>query len=120
MNARTTIATAAVAASGAGIIVQIAAHVTYPTVPPGLIIVAVAAAITGLVRSRWAPLAAVVSGAGTLVGGLANSGWRDRLSGIGGLAQISGTWLQVAAGAVALVAGVAALRYSAARRTALA
>jgi hypothetical protein len=109
MNARR-IAAAAVAASGVGIVIQIAAHVHYPTVPPGLIIVAAAAAVAAFVPRRWAALAAVLSGAGTLVGGLANAPWRERLSGVGSIGAVAGTWVQIAAGSIGLVAGLLALR----------
>lgn len=104
------VAVTAIIASAVGIVIQIVSGVDYPTVPPALIIAAVVVAVTWFGPWRWAPIASVLLGAGTLVGGFANSPWVDRLTGSGGVGQVTGTWLQIVFGAVALVAGAAAIK----------
>lgn len=102
-------AASAVVISAAGIGLQIAGHVHYPTVPPALIIAAVALALTVFVPWRWAPFAAVLVGVGTVVGGVANSAWLHRMSGAGNALSVSGTWVQMSAGILAVIAGLVAV-----------
>ena len=92
-----------------GIVVQIIAGVNYPAVPPGLIILLVTAALVLFIPWRWGPLIAVFASAFLLIGGLANADSRSHLTHVGHPGPFIGTWIEIAAIAVALVAGIAAL-----------
>jgi hypothetical protein len=95
--------------SAAGIIVQIIAGKNYPAVPPGLIILFAAAAIVLFVPWRWVSLIAVFASAFLFFGGFADAGARYDLTHTGQPGVFVGTWIEIAAIAVALVAGIAAL-----------
>ena len=101
---------AALAAAGAGIVIQIIAGVNYPAVPPGLVILLAAAAIVWLVPWRWTPMFGVVCAAFLLFGGFAAAQGRYDLTHPGTHpGAFAGTLLQMVAMAVAVVAGVVAL-----------
>lgn len=95
--------------AGAGIVVQIIAGVNYPAVPPGLIILLVAAALVVFVPWRWVSLIAVFASGFLLIGGFANADSRSHLTHAGHPGPFIGTWIEIAAMAVAVVAGIAAL-----------
>jgi hypothetical protein len=101
--------TAALLVAVVGIIVQIIGGVPYPAVPPGIIILLVAAALVAFLPWRWAPLAGVLGGGFLLIGGFAAARSRYDLSHPGHPGAFAGTWLQLAAVAVAVVAGIVAL-----------
>ena len=105
--ARTQVTALIVAA--AGIVVQIIAGVNYPAVPPGLIILLLAAALVLLVPWRWVSLIAVFASGFLLIGGFANADSRSHLTHPGHPGAFVGTWIEIAAMAVAVVAGIAAL-----------
>ncbi len=105
--ARTQVTALIVAA--AGIVVQIIAGVNYPAVPPGLIILLVAAALVLFVPWRWVSLIAVFASGFLLIGGLANADSRSHLTHLGHPGAFVGTWIEIAAMAVAVVAGITAL-----------
>jgi hypothetical protein len=96
----------------AAIIWQIAAGVDYPTVPPGPILLSVAAAIVLLVRATWARVVGIVVPLFLLVGGtiasIADDG--NALRHPGDASPFIATIIQLAAVALALVAGVVAFR----------
>jgi hypothetical protein len=95
--------------AGAGIIIQIIAGKSYPAIPPGLVILLVAAALVLFVPWRWVSLIAVLASAFLLFGGFTNAGARYDLTHPGHPGVFAGTWTEIAAMAVALVAGIAAL-----------
>jgi hypothetical protein len=96
-------------AAAAGILIQIATGVDYPTVPPGPIILVAAAAIVGLARWRWASIVGVVVPAFLLVGGTIASFARDDLWDLGEPGQFAGLVLQAAGVLLALASGIRAL-----------
>jgi len=94
------------------IIWQIAAGVDYPPVPPGPILLAVAVVAAVFVRASWARVVGVVVPLFLLVGGTIASIADDdnALRHAGDASPFVATVLELAAVAVALVAGVRALR----------
>jgi hypothetical protein len=104
---------AGLVAAAAGIVIQIASGAEYPTVPPGLIILLVAAGLVALgARWRWTPLVGVVVALFLLVGGALAPQARDQLGDPGAVGVFVGTVIQLLALVVALIAGVAATRQS--------
>ncbi|MEN3360171.1 MAG: hypothetical protein V7637_4153 [Mycobacteriales bacterium] len=103
---------AAMVAAIAGIVVQLAAGVDYPTVPPGPIILAVAVGIVVFVRRPWASLVGVAVPLFLVVGGViaASANSDNALRQPSDVAAFTGTVVQLAAVAVALAAGLQALR----------
>jgi hypothetical protein len=113
---RMTIATkvnalAMVTAIGA-IVWQIAAGVDYPTVPPGLVILAVAVVVVLLGQASWARVVGIVVPLFLLIGGTIASIANDdnAIRDPGDASPFVATVLQLAAVVVALVAGVVAFR----------
>ena len=96
----------------AAILWQIAAGVDYPTVPPGPIILGIAAAIVVLVRATWARVVGIVVPLFLIVGGtiatIADDG--NALRHPGDASPFVATIVQLTAVAVALVAGIVAFR----------
>jgi hypothetical protein len=105
--ARTTAAALAVAAIG--IVIQIIGGVNYPAVPPGLIILLAAAALVAFLPWRWAPVFGVLAGAFMVTGAIAAANARYDLTHPGHPGAFIGTWIQLIAVVVAVVAGVMAL-----------
>lgn len=110
------LATIALVVAALGIVIQIIGGADYPVVPPGALILLGAAAVVWLVRSRWAPLAAVVVGLFIVVG-LFAAGQADRLVHPETALDTAGLWLQMIAIVGAVAAGVLALRRSSSART---
>jgi hypothetical protein len=99
--------------AAAGIVIQIASGAEYPTVPPGLIILLVAAGLVALgARWRWTIIVGVIVSLFLLVGGALAPQSRDQLGDPGQVGVFIGTVIQLLALVVALVAGVAATRQS--------
>jgi hypothetical protein len=94
-----------------GIVVQIAGGANYPTVPPGLIILLVAAAITWLAPWRWAGFVALAATLFLCVGALIAPNFRDQLSDPGQTVQFIGSLIQAAGLVVALIGFPPALRH---------
>jgi hypothetical protein len=86
--------------------------VDYPTVPPGPIILGVAAATVVLVRATWARVVGIVAPLFLLVGGTIASIADDAnaLRHPGDASPFVATIVQLAAVGVALVAGIVAFR----------
>ncbi len=103
---------AAMVVAIAAIIWQIAVGVDYPTVPPGPIILGVAAVIVVLVRATWARVVGIVIPLFLLVGGTIAFVADDAnaLRHPGDASPFVATAIQLAAVAVALVAGIVAFR----------
>ncbi len=98
-----------------GILILRLAGVAMPVVPPGLVMLVVAAVFVAVAPWRWAPVVAIVAGLAEVAGFFA-SGSADGLFEIGSLGVLAGTWVRLAGILTAVVAGVLATRI--ARRTA--
>ena len=97
--------------AAAGIVIQIASGADYPTVPPGLLILLVAAALVALgARWRWTTIVGVIVSLFLLLGGVLAPQAREQLGDPGQVGVFIGTVIQLMALVVALVAGVAATR----------
>lgn len=109
----TKINAAAMVVAIAGIVIQIAAGVDFPTIPPGPIILGVAVLLVAFTRWPWVPYLGVVVPLFLLVGGAVAAVAKDdnplREPG-DDVAAFTGTAIQMVAVVVALVAGVQALR----------
>ncbi len=98
---------AALLVAAAGFAIQIVSGVDVPTVPPGLIILLVAAALVAFGPWRWTPVVGIVVGLFLLVGFFA-SGAVGSLLDLSWLGVIIGAWIQFLAVMVAVVARVVA------------
>jgi hypothetical protein len=120
---RTTVPTlwnvAGLAMAALGIVIQIIGGVDYPTVPPGLIILVVAAGMVLFARWRWMLYAGVVVPLFLLVGGLIAPTGRHNIADPGHVGPFVGTAVQMIGVVLALVAGVLAVRVSRTRHEAL-
>jgi hypothetical protein len=98
--------------AAAGMLTQYASGVDYPTIPPGPIIVLVAAAVVAFGPWRWAPavglLAALFISIGGVIATLAGNGFTPQLSDPGAVGGFAGTLIQIAGLLIALPAGVIA------------
>ncbi|MBA3308694.1 MAG: hypothetical protein H0U28_01355 [Nocardioidaceae bacterium] len=104
-------------AFGAMIIVQIAGGIDdYPTIPPGLVISLVVVALVVFVRRFWSTVIGALFPTALAVGGVLAEGAADRVGDTGETFTFVTSWLQLAALAVALVAGWAAVVQQARRR----
>jgi len=92
---------------GAGLLAQQVAGVEMPVVPPGLVLVVVAAVLMLVTTWRWTPILALVAGAAEAAAVLVGAG---KLVDFGALDVLGATWLRFAGIVVTLVAGVFALR----------
>lgn len=103
---------AAMATAIVGIVLQIAAGVDYPTVPPGPIILAAAASLVVFTRGRWASLVGLIVPVFLTVGGTIAFLVSDdmALRHPDEAAAFAATALQMIAVAVASVAGLQAFR----------
>jgi hypothetical protein len=95
-----------------GIVIQIAAGVDYPPIPPGPIILAVAAALVVFTHRRWASIIAVIVPLFLTVGGTIAFVASDdmALRHPDDVAAFGATAVQMVAVIVAAIAGAAALR----------
>lgn len=93
--------------ASAGFVIQIVSGVDVPTVPPGLVIMLVAAGLVAFGPWRWAPVVGIVVGLFLLVGFFA-SGAMVNLLEPSQLGLFVGAWVQFLAVIVAVVAGTAA------------
>jgi hypothetical protein len=99
--------------AAAGIVIQIASGAEYPTIPPGLIILLVAAGVAALgIRWRWTSLFGVIVPLFLLAGGALAPQARGQLGDPTRVGVFVGTVIQLLALAIALIAGVVAARQS--------
>lgn len=98
----------ALGVAAVGIVVQIASGAPYPSVPPGLIIVLVAAALVWFAPWRWVPLLGVLAG-GSQVFGLFAAGQSGRLLTFAPVGDSVGLWIQLLGLCAAVIAGIAAV-----------
>ncbi len=98
---------AALLVAAAGFLIQIVSGVDVPTIPPGLVIMLVAAALVAFGPWRWTPVVVVVVGLFLLVGFFASGSVGSLLapdqSGV-----FVGAWVQFLAVIVTVVAGIVA------------
>ena len=94
--------------AAAGFVIQIVSGVDVPTVPPGLVIMLVAASLVAFLPWRWIPVVGAAVGLFLLVGffasGAAGSLLDPSRSGV-----FIGAWIQFVAVIVAVVAGIVAI-----------
>jgi hypothetical protein len=100
---------AALLVAAAGFAIQIVSGVDVPTVPPGLVIMLVAAALVAFGPWRWTPVVGVVVGLFLLVGFFA-SGSVASLLAPDRLGVFVGAWVQFLAVIVTVVAGILAVQ----------
>jgi len=102
--------------AAAGMLVQYASGVDYPTIPPGPIIALVAAAVVAFGPWRRAPVvglvAAVFISLGGVIATIAGNGFTPQLSDPGAVGGFVGTLVQIAGLVIALATGVVAVRPS--------
>ncbi len=116
MNTRTrkapfvTWTVAALLVAAVGIVVQIVGGNVpdYPLVPPGAVILLVAAGFVWFAPWRWSPVVGVLAGVFQLVG-LFAAGQSPRLVSFDPVGDSLGLWLQLLALVVAVVTGTAAV-----------
>lgn len=99
---------AALLVAAAGFVIQIVSGVDVPTVPPGLVILLVAAALVAFAPWRWMPVVGVVVGLFLLVGFFA-SGAVVSLLEPSQLGVFLGAWVQFLAVIVAVATGIVAV-----------
>ncbi len=99
---------AALLVAAAGFVIQIVSGVDVPTVPPGLVILLVAAALVAFAPWRWMPIVGVVVGLFLLVGFFA-SGAVGSLLEPSQLGVFLGAWVQFLAVSIAVVTGIVAV-----------
>ena len=98
---------AALLVAAAGFAIQIVSGVDVPTVPPGLVIMLVAAGLVAFLPWRWIPVVGAAVGLFLLVGFFA-SGAVGSLLDPSRLGVSIGAWVQFLAVIVAVVAGIVA------------
>jgi hypothetical protein len=90
-------------AAAVGIVLLMAAGVDMPVVPPGLVMLAVAAVAAAVSGRRWVAVVAVLVGVAELVGLLA-SGSATNLFSPGSFMVGTGTWIRLVGTVVAIAA----------------
>lgn len=91
-----------------GIVIQIISGAEYPVVPPGIVILLVAAGFVWFGPWRWSPIVGVIAALSQLVG-LFAAGQAHRLVDPDPLGDSIGLWIQLLAVSAAVVTGVAAV-----------
>jgi hypothetical protein len=110
MNAKVRTWTVAGLLGGAiGLVVQQVGGMDMPVVPPGMVLLVVAACLMLIKRLRWAPIVAVLAGAAELAG-FFGSGAYSWLVKSGEPVGMTGTWLRLVGVSVAVIAGVLAAK----------
>lgn len=94
-------------AAALGIVIQIASGIDFPTIPPGLFVTLIPAALIAFTSWRWAPILGSLVGLFLFVG-LFLSGEAGRLGDLTPLGGFIGLWLMVLAELVIMVTGVIA------------
>ncbi len=107
LSASSKLTVAALLVAAAGFVIQIVSGVDVPTVPPGLVILLVAAGLIAFSPWRWMPVVGAAVGLFLLVGFFA-SGAVGSLLEPSQLGVFVGAWVQFLAVIVAAVAGIAA------------
>ena len=102
--------------AAAGIMIQYVSGVDYPTIPPGPIILLVAAAVVAFGPWRWSPVVGLVTAVFVSIGGviatIVGNGFTPQLSDPSAVGGFAGTLVQIAGLVIALAAGIVAARRS--------
>jgi hypothetical protein len=100
--------------AAAGIMIQFVSGVDFPTIPPGPIILLVAAAVVLFGPWRWAPAVGLVAAAFVSLGGvvatIVGNGFSETLGDPGEVGGFVGAMVQIAGLTIAVPAGVVAAR----------
>jgi hypothetical protein len=106
--------------AAAGIMIQYASGVDYPTIPPGPIILLVAAALVAFGPRRWAPVVGLAVPLFVSIGGavatLAGDGFTTTLGDPSEVGGFIGAVVQIAGLVIAVPAGVVGVRRSSGSR----
>lgn len=102
---RMTVGALLVAATG--IVIQMVSGVDFPAIPPGLVILLVAAGLVFFVPRRWTPIIGALAALSQLFG-LFAAGQGPRLLDLDPLGGSIGLWIQLLGVTVASIAGIAA------------
>ena len=94
-------------AGALGIAILYIAGVEMPVVPPGLVLLVVAAIAVANARGRWAPILGAVVGLAEIAGIFA-SGATGSLFEVGAPAVLAGSWIRLLGVVLATIAGVVA------------
>jgi hypothetical protein len=99
--------------AAAGIMIQYMSGVNYPTIPPGPIILLVAAAVVAFGRWRWSPVVGLVAALFLSIGGaiatIAGNGFSQTLGDPGQVGAFTGALIQIIGLAIALPAATIAI-----------
>ena len=101
------IAVAGLILGGLGIVILRLSGVDMPVVPPGLVLMLVAAIALATTRGRWAAVLASIVGVAE-IGGFFASGSHSSLAELGSPWTMAGTWVRLIGIATATVAGLVA------------
>jgi hypothetical protein len=105
--------------AAAGIVIQYASGVDYPTIPPGPIILLAAAAVVAFGPWRWSPVVGLVAALFLSIGGaiatIAGNGFSETLGAPGEVGGFAGAVVQIVGLAIALPAGIVAAKRSSGR-----
>lgn len=106
MAAKLNVAGNVVAAGGIAILF---ASIDFPVpVPVGTILLLIVAALVGLGRWRWTPIAGFLMPLSIFIGGFIAPGLFDRMSDPSAVGAFVGSWVQMLGQIVAIVAGIVA------------
>lgn len=108
MSSLRTLSAVALLIAALGIVLQILGGADYPAVPPGVIILVVAAGIARFVPWPWAPIAAVLVGLFMIIG-LFAADQASRLVEVNTALDTAGLWIQSVAVVAASVTAVLAM-----------
>ena len=98
---------AALLVAALGFAIQIFSGIDVPTVPPGLVILVVAATVVALLPWRWVPVVGAFTGLFLFVGFFASGALGNRLD-PSRLGVLVGAWIQFLALIVAVAGGLVA------------
>jgi uncharacterized membrane protein len=98
---------AALLVAAAGFVIQIVSGIEVPTIPPGLVVLLVTAAMVAFLPWRWTPVIGAAVGLFLLVG-FFGSGAVGNLLDPSRLGVFTGAWVQFLAVIAAVVAGIVA------------
>jgi hypothetical protein len=105
--------------AAAGIMIQYVSGVDYPTIPPGAIILLVAAAVVAFGPWRRSPVVGLVAALFLMIGGaiatIAGNGFNETLGDPSGVGGFVGAVIQIVGLAIALPAGIVAAKGSSRR-----
>lgn len=108
MTARTA-TIAGLLTGAAGLVILMIAGAEMPAVPPGLILLVIAAVLVATVRRRWTAIVAVLIGVAELAGQFASGSGADLVD-PSPFGLFAGGWVRLIGSVVAVAAGIALAR----------